>query len=80
MKSASNSVAIGMNIKDVEYTYIEENSRQFRLLTCTSFIGQFVHPVGEARMILWGDRYKFHLISCKIKEIINPFFNTNLLS
>ena len=40
--------------------YIEHNFPQFRLLIWTSFIGQFVHSVGEEGMGKrddWEDRY-----------------------
>ena len=42
---------------DVEYTWIlrqGKNCRQFRLITWNSFIGQFVHPLGEYGVGLKG--------------------------
>ena len=37
----------------IKYTWLlrqEKNYRQIRLLTWTSFISQFVHPVGEEKL------------------------------
>ena len=45
---------------DSEYTWIlrqRKNCRQYRLLTLTYFIGQFLHPVGRERMGLRVGRY-----------------------
>ena len=47
-----------------------EKCRQFRLLTWTSHIGQFVHPVGGDRMGLDGEiiilaSYKFYFIKVR---------------
>ena len=43
---------------DIEYTWIAchcqgKNFYQFRLLTWTSFVGQFYHPVGGEGMDYW---------------------------
>ena len=62
---------------DIEYTinnYMDimtwENCLQFRLLAWTSFIGQFIHPVGGEwiRLRVWIGgivilaSYKFHFV------------------
>ena len=53
---------------DIEYTMdimTEEKFTQFRLLTSTSIIGQFIHPVGLSRLmegIVILASYKFYFI------------------
>ena len=55
---------------DIQFTWILFSCRQFRLLTWTSFINQFVHSVGGGNEVKWVDArifilasYKFHFIN-----------------
>ena len=48
-RQQANNILDLYGIMDVEYTWIlwqGKNCCQFSLLTCNSFIGQFVHPLG----------------------------------